>query len=516
MFESLSDRLSNVFEKLRGKGALEEKDVSEALREVRVALLEADVALPVAKEFIARVKERAVGQEVLRSVTPGQQVVKIVHDALVEMLGGGEGNEGASALSFATTPPAVIMMVGLQGSGKTTSTAKIALRLQKREKKRILMASLDTRRPAAQEQLKILGEQAEVKTLPIVAGQSPRDIANRALEAGKLGGYDAVMLDTAGRLSIDEQLMAEIADIHSASNPIETLLVVDALTGQDAVETATRFKERVSVTGVVMTRIDGDARGGAALSMRAVTGAPIKFVGIGEKLDALDAFEPDRMAGRILGMGDIVSLVEKASEEMDVERAKKQAKRMAKGEFDMNDLAEQFKQMRKMGGLGAIMGLMPGMGKMKKMVDQAGGLDDKEIVRQEAIIGSMTKKERKNPKLMNASRKKRVAAGSGTSVQEINKLLKAHRQMADMMKKMGKGGMKGMAKQLAGMGGAGGGMPDPSALLDAGKGKKSSSKDEDIDFDAIEKALSGKGAMPPGLGGPGMMGGGLPGLGKKK
>ena len=522
MFESLSDRLGGVFEKLRGKGALEEKDVNDALREVRVALLEADVALPVAKDFIAKVKERAVGVEVLRSVTPGQQVVKIVHDALVDMLGGAQADTG---LSFATTPPAVIMMVGLQGSGKTTSTAKIALRLQKRDKKKVLMASLDTRRPAAQEQLQILGEQAEVKTLPIIAGQSPRDIANRAVEAGRLGGYDAVMLDTAGRLSIDEQLMTEIADIYGATNPIETLLVVDALTGQDAVETATRFKERVDVTGVVMTRIDGDARGGAALSMRAVTGAPIKFVGVGEKLDELDTFEPERMAGRILGMGDIVSLVEKASEEMDVERAKRQAKKMAKGEFDMDDLAEQFRQMRNMGGMGAIMGLLPGMGKMKKMVDQAGGFENKEIIRQEAIISSMTKKERKSPKLLNASRKKRIAAGSGTSVQEINKLIKAHRQMADLMKKMGKGGMKKMAAQMAGLGGMGGGgagglggmlggAPDPG-MLEAAKGKKGKGGEEDIDFDAIEKALSGKGALPPGLGGPGMMGG-MPGLGKKK
>lgn len=509
MFESLSDRLGSVFEKLRGKGALEEKDVNEALREVRVALLEADVALPVAKEFIGKVKERAVGSEVLRSVTPGQQVVKIVHDALIDMLGG----DTDATLSFATTPPAAIMMVGLQGSGKTTSTAKIALRLQKREKKKVLMASLDTRRPAAMEQLQILGEQAEVKTLPIIAGQSPRDIANRAMEAGKLGGFDVVMLDTAGRLSIDEQLMTEIADINKATNPIETLLVVDALTGQDAVQTAEKFKQRVPVTGVVMTRIDGDARGGAALSMRAVTGAPIKFVGIGEKIDALDTFEPERMAGRILGMGDIVSLVEKASEEMDIAKAKKQAKKMAKGEFDMNDLADQFKQMRNMGGMGAILGMMPGMGKMKKMVDQAGGLDDKEIIHQEAIISSMTKKERKNPKLLNASRKKRIAAGSGTSVQAINKLIKAHRQMADMMKKMGKGGMKGMAQQLAGMGGApggmmpgmAGGMPDAAALSKEAKGAGT----DEVDFDAIEKALSGQAPMPPGMGG-------LPGMGKKK
>ena len=505
MFESLSDRLGSIFEGLRGKGALDEKDVDAALREVRVALLEADVALPVAKDFIAKVRERAVGAEVLRSVTPGQQVVKIVHDALVDMLGG-EDAEGS--LSFATTPPAVIMMVGLQGSGKTTSTAKIALRLQKRDKKTVLMASLDTRRPAAQEQLKILGEQAEVKTLPIIAGQSPRDIAKRAVEAGRLGGFDAVMLDTAGRLSIDEQLMTEIAEIHAATKPIETLLIVDALTGQDAVTTAEKFKARVPVTGVVMTRIDGDARGGAALSMRAVTGAPIKFAGVGEKLDALDAFEPKRMAGRILGMGDIVSLVEKAAEEMDEAKAKKAAKKMAKGEFDMDDLADQFKQMRRMGGMGAILGLMPGMGKMKKMVDQAGGLDDREIVRQEAIISSMTKQERKKPALMNAKRKIRVAGGSGTSVQEVNKLLKAHRQMADMMKKLGKGGMKGMAQQLGAMGGGMGGAPDKAMLLEQAKAAKSGAGKggalpgaDDLDFDAIEKALSGKGAMPPGLGG---------------
>ena len=509
MFESLSDRLGTIFEGLRGRGALEEKDVNEALREVRVALLEADVALPVAKDFIAKVKERAIGAEVLRSVTPGQQVVKIVHDALVDMLGG----DANAALSFATTPPAAIMMVGLQGSGKTTSTAKIALRLTKRDKKKVLMASLDTRRPAAQEQLAILGEQTDVKTLPIIAGQSPRDIAKRAMEAGRLGGFDVVMLDTAGRLSIDEQLMSEIADIHGATKPIETLLVVDALTGQDAVSTAEKFKARVPVSGIVMTRIDGDARGGAALSMRAVTGAPIKFVGIGEKLDALDTFEPERMAGRILGMGDIVSLVEKASAEMDEAKAKKAAKKMAKGEFDMDDLADQFKQMRNMGGMGAILGMMPGMGKMKKMVDQAGGLDDKEIIHQEAIISSMTKAERKKPALMNAKRKIRVANGSGTSFQAVNKLLKAHRQMADMMKKMGKGGMKGMAKQLAGMGGGGlggmlggGGGPDAAALLDqakANKGKNAPSAD-DLDFEAIEKALSGQGAMPPGLGLPGM------------
>ena len=525
MFESLSDRLSSIFEGLRGKGALEEKDVTAALREVRIALLEADVALPVAKDFVSKVKERAIGQEVLRSVTPGQQVIKIVHDALVEMLGGSVDADGSDGeLNLAMSPPAPILMIGLQGSGKTTTTAKIAARLEKREKKKVLMASLDTRRPAAMEQLRILGEQTGVATLPILDGQTPVQIANRAMEAARLGGFDVVMLDTAGRLSIDEQLMAEVAEIHKATSPIESLLVLDSLTGQDAVQTAERFKERLPVTGVVLTRLDGDGRGGAALSMRAVTGAPIKFAGVGEKLDALDTFDPKRMAGRILGMGDIVSLVEKAAEEMDVEKAKRQAKKMAKGEFDLDDLADQLRQMKKMGGLGAIMGLMPGMGKMKKMVDQAGGFDDKEITRQEAIISSMTKKERKNPKLMNASRKKRVAAGSGTSVQEINKLLKSHRQMADMMKKLGKGGMKGLAGQLMGMGGKGampGGAPDPAMLEGLGDltGGKKGKGGEDIDFDAISKAISGKGALPPGLGGSGPMGGGLPGLpglGKKK
>ncbi|MBB5517754.1 signal recognition particle protein [Amphiplicatus metriothermophilus] len=504
MFDSLSERLGSIFERLRGRGALEEKDVAEALREVRVALLEADVALPVAKDFIARVKERAIGQEVLRSVAPGQQVVKIVHDALVETLGGA-GQD--AALDLAMAPPAPILMVGLQGSGKTTTTAKLALRLEKREKKRVLMASLDVRRPAAQEQLRILGEQAGVKTLPVVAGQTPLDIARRALEAARLSGFDVVLLDTAGRLSIDEQLMAEVADIHALARPIETLLVVDALTGQDAVNTAEKFKARLPVTGVILTRMDGDARGGAALSMRAVTGAPVKFVGVGEKLDALDAFDAKRMAGRILGMGDIVSLVEKAAEDLDLEKARRQAKKLAKGAFDLDDLAEQFRQMRKMGGMGAILGLMPGMGKMKKMVDAAGGFDDREIKRQEAIISSMTKAERRKPAILNARRKIRIAKGSGTSVQEVNKLLKAHRQMADMMKKMGKGGMKGLAGQMMGMGGLGGalggtpGVGDPGALLKQAGGGEAQGSDE-IDFDALEKALSGRGPMPPGLGGP--------------
>jgi signal recognition particle subunit SRP54 len=512
MFDNLSERLGSIFEKLRGRGALEEKDVDAALREVRVALLEADVALPVAKDFIAKVRERAVGAEVLRSVTPGQQVVKIVNDVLAETLG---GDDGESALNLAMAPPAPHLMVGLQGSGKTTTTAKIANRLQTREKKRVLMASLDTRRPAAMEQLRVLGEQAGVKTLPIVDGQTPPQIARRAIEAARLGGFDIVMLDTAGRLSIDEELMAEVAEIHRLTKPIETLLVVDALTGQDAVNTAEKFKARVPVTGVVLTRVDGDARGGAALSMRAVTGKPIKFIGVGEKFDAIDIFDPRRMAGRILGMGDIVSLVEKAATEIDAEKAEKAARKMAKGEFDLDDLADQFRQMRKMGGMGAIMGLLPGMGKMKKALDAAGGFEDKEIKRQEAIISSMTKEERRKPAVLNAKRKLRIAAGSGTTVPEINKLLKAHRQMADMMKKLGKGGMKGLAAQMAGMGGLGGGlggMPGMPGgiggrdLTALGQGK--APPKDDVDFDALERAMKGLGPAPPGLGG-------LPGFGKK-
>lgn len=479
MFDSLSDRLSSVFDKLRGRGALTESDVTEALREVRVALLEADVALPVAREFVAKVKERAIGQEVLRSVTPGQQVVKIVHDVLAETLGAGDN---AHELDINRAPPAAVLMVGLQGSGKTTTTAKIAKRLTDRDKKRVLMASLDTRRPAAMEQLRVLGEQAKVSTLPIIEGQTPVQIAKRAMEAGRLGGHDVVLLDTAGRLSIDEELMTEVQQIHDLTNPAETLLVLDALTGQDAVQTAEKFKARVPVSGVVLTRLDGDGRGGAALSMRSVTGAPIKFAGMGEKIDALEVFDPERMAGRILGMGDIVSLVEKAGAEIDQEQAEKAAKKLAKGEFDLDDLRDQLGQMRKMGGMGAILGLMPGMGKMKNAVDAAGGFDDKEIKRQEAIISSMTKKERKKPALMNASRKRRVAAGAGVQVQDVNKLLKAHKGMADMMKNMGKGGKRGMAANLAKM--MGGGMPGGM----------------------------GGGQMPPGLGGPGA-GGNLPGLG---
>ncbi|WP_298726307.1 signal recognition particle protein [uncultured Ferrovibrio sp.] len=447
MFESLSGKLGEVFERLRKRGALTESDVSEALREVRVALLEADVALPVVKSFIDGVKAKAVGQEVLRSVTPGQMVIKIVHDHLVEMLGGaGEGEE----ISLAAVPPVPVLMVGLQGSGKTTSTAKIALRLQNKERKKVLMASLDVYRPAAQEQLRILGEQTGVATLPIVPGQMPVDIAKRALQAAKLGGFDVLMLDTAGRLHIDEPLMLEVAAVRDAVQPHETLLVADALTGQDAVNVAKSFNERVGITGIVLTRVDGDGRGGAALSMRAVTGKPIKLIGVGEKMDALESFHPERIAQRILGMGDIVSLVEKAAETIEKEEAERLAARVQKGQFDLDDMASQLKQLRKMGGMSGVMGMLPGIGKIKQQLAQA-NIDETILKRQEAIIGSMTKEERKNPKLIHASRKKRIAAGSGTSVQDVNKLLKQHMQMADMMKRMSKLGQKGFMRSMGAM-----------------------------------------------------------------
>ncbi len=442
MFEALTNRLSSVFDGLRGRGALTEADVDVALREVRLALIEADVSLPVIKDFLAKVREKAIGADVLRSVTPGQQIVKIVHDILVETLG-----EEAQGLSLEVVPPAVVMMVGLQGSGKTTSTAKIALRLTNRDKKKVLMASLDTRRPAAQEQLKVLGEQTGVATLPIIAGQSPADIARRALQAAKLSGYDVLMLDTAGRLHIDEALMAEIAQIRDLSSPAETLLVADSLSGQDAINVARTFKERIGISGIVLTRIDGDGRGGAALSMRAITGAPIKLLGTGEKIDALEDFHPRRIAGRILGQGDVVSLVEKAAETVDAEKAEAMARKMQKGQFDLDDLAEQLRQMRRMGGMQGILGMLPGVAKAKDQL-AAAGMDDSMLKRQEAIILSMTKEERAKPDVLNGSRRKRIAKGSGVDVSEVNKLMKMHRQMADVMKKMGKG--KGLMSALFG------------------------------------------------------------------
>ena len=453
MFDSLSDRLGGVFDRLRGRGALTEADVRGAMREVRIALLEADVALPVARDFVEKVTEQAVGQNVLRSVTPGQQVVKIVNDALVEMLGADE-----SELNLGVTPPAVVMMVGLQGSGKTTTTAKIAKRLSSgqggRDRKKVLMASLDVNRPNAQEQLAVLGTQTEVATLPVVTGQQPVDIARRALQAAKLQGYDVLMLDTAGRLHVDQALMDEMKAVADIARPQEILLVVDSLTGQDAVNVAKSFSEQVPLTGVVLTRMDGDARGGAALSMRAVTGKPIKFAGTGEKLDALEGFHPSRVASRILGMGDVVSLVERAAETIQQEDAERMARRMEKGQFDLNDLRNQLLQMRKMGGVGALAGMLPGMKKAQAAGDQAGG--DKILLRMDAIITSMTPKERTKPELLNAKRKIRVAKGSGTTVQDVNKLLKMHQEMATAMKRIKKmGGLKGMMAMLGGKGGGG-------------------------------------------------------------
>jgi signal recognition particle subunit SRP54 len=450
MFESLSDRLGGVFERLRGRGALAEADVRTAMREVRIALLEADVALPVARDFVDKVTEQAVGHQVLRSVTPGQQVVKIVHDALVDMLG-----PDTAELAIDVTPPAVIMLVGLQGSGKTTTTAKLA-KLLKKQGKKVMMASLDVNRPAAQEQLAVLGTQTEVNTLPIVTGQQPVEIAKRALQSAKLQGFDVLMLDTAGRLHVDQALMDEMRAVADIARPQEILLVVDSLTGQDAVNVASSFSEQVPLTGVILTRMDGDARGGAALSMRAVTGKPIKFAGMGEKLDAIEPFHPKRVAGRILGMGDVVSLVEKAAASIEQEDAEKMASRLAKGQFDMNDLRSQLGQMRRMGGIGALAGMLPGMKKAQAAVDQAGG--DKVLLRMDAMISSMTPKERTRPELLNAKRKIRIANGSGTTVQEVNKLLKMHQEMQSAMKRLKKmGGLKGMLGML-GKGGPGGGM----------------------------------------------------------
>lgn len=454
MFDSLQERLGDVFDKLTRRGALSESDVTAALREVRVALLEADVALPVVKDFIDGVRETAIGQEVLRSVTPGQMVVKIVHDHLVETLG-----REAVELNLEVTPPAVVLMVGLQGSGKTTSTAKIARRLRERGKKKVLMASLDVRRPAAQEQLAVLGVQADVRTLSIVAGEPPVAIARRAVQTAALEGYDVVLLDTAGRLAIDEALMAEVAAVRDAAKPCESLLVADAMTGQDAVTVATRFNEAVGLTGIVLTRVDGDARGGAALSMKAVTGCPIKILGTGEKLGDIEAFHPDRVAGRILGMGDVVSLVEKAAETIEQDKAEKLARKIQKGKFDLNDLADQLKQIQKMGSLSDLMGMIPGMPKAQAQLKNA-QIDDSMVKRQLAIMSSMTPKERERPELIKASRKQRISKGSGTSVQEVNKLLKQHQEATRMMKKVKKMGKKGMMRHgLGGLmpGGGGGG-----------------------------------------------------------
>ncbi len=451
MFDNLTDRLSGAFDGIFKRGILTEDAVNQAMREVRVALLEADVSLPIAKDFVEKVKAEAIGEKVLKSVKPGEQVVKIVNDALVETLG--STNEG---LNIAHTPPVAILMVGLQGSGKTTSSAKLGKFLTEKERKKVLMVSLDTQRPAAQEQLQLLGQQINVDTLEIIKGQSPVDIAKRGMDSGKKEGYDVVILDTAGRLSIDKELMSEVEAVRNLTKPRETLLVADAMTGQDAVTTADNFNSQIGVTGIILTRIDGDARGGAALSMKAVTGCPVKFMGTGEKTDALELFHPERIADRILGMGDVVSLVEKAAETIEQADAEKMAKKFQKGKFDLEDFASQLKQMRKMGGFSSIMSLMPGMGKLKSAIEDA-NIDDTVIKQQEAILSSMTKKERSEPRILNASRRKRIASGSGTSVQDVNRLLKQFQQMQTMMKKMRKMGGKGLMQSISGMLGGGGG-----------------------------------------------------------
>lgn len=490
MFQSLTDKLGKVFDNLRGRGALTEEDVSLALREIRVALLEADVALPVVRDFIEKIREKAVGQDVIKSVQPAHQVVKIVHDEMVALLGS-ENTE----LSFAGQPPIAYLMVGLQGSGKTTSSAKIAKFLTDRNRKKVLMVSLDTQRPAAQDQLAQLGTQTGIATLEIIKGQSPLEIANRALTSARLEGYDVVILDTAGRLSIDEALMDEVVAIKNAANPVETLLVVDAMTGQDAVNTARIFNERTNITGIVMTRVDGDARGGAAMSMRAVTGKPIKLLGTGEKWDALEPFHPDRIAGRILGMGDVVSLVEKAVETLNRDDAEAMAEKFQKGKFDLNDMLSQFQQMKRMGGMGSVMKMLPGLSKFSDKIDEA-NLDNGILKQQEAIILSMTKMERSKPALLNASRRKRIAAGSGTSVQDVNRVIKQYEQMEAMMRKMRKMGVSGMMNAMKGFMGQ-----DDQDKLEA--------LQNDPSLSGMPSGMMGR--MPSGM--PGMPGAGMGGFG---
>jgi signal recognition particle subunit SRP54 len=511
MFEGLSEKLSGILDKLTRRGALSEEDVSLALREVRRALLEADVALDVVRSFVDKVHARAVGANVVKSVTPGQMVVKIVNDVLIETLGA-----DADPIDLDAPAPVAIMMIGLQGTGKTTTTAKIAKRLSERMKRKVLMASLDVKRPAAQEQLAVLGRQVEIDTLPIVAGQTPVQIAKRAEQAARLQGYDVVMLDTAGRTHIDEALMEEIVEIKAASRPHEILLVADSLTGQDAVHLAKSFDDRVGITGIVLTRIDGDGRGGAALSMRAVTGKPIKLLGTGEKVDALEDFHPSRIANRILGMGDIVSLVEKAAESIDAAKAQRIAERMRKGKFDLDDLSDQLAQVEKIGGLGGIMGMLPGVAKMKEQLASA-RFDDGIIKRQRAIISSMTPEERRAPDVLKASRKRRVAAGSGVRVEDVNKLLKLHRQMAGMMKTMGVGKRGGAMGKMASMfglpgGGIGGGVPQPTpeqlAALQRQVGHKQIGPPS---RQPAQGKPDTKTAEPPKL--PGLGGAKLPGLG---
>jgi len=500
LFEALTEKLTSVFDGLTGRGALSASDVEAALREVRIALLEADVALPVVKEFINKVKIEAVGEKVIRAVKPGQQVVKIVHDALIDVLG---GNEPIAELKI-STPPSIIMMAGLQGSGKTTTSGKLALRLRTKDRKKVMLASLDTRRPAAQEQLAILAKQAEVDSLPIIAGQNPLDITKRAMTAARLGGFDVLILDTAGRITIDDEMMMEAAQIASIAGQSEILLVADSLTGQDAVETAKRFHEKLPLTGIVLTRADGDGRGGAALSMRAVTGLPIKFLGVSEKIDGLDVFDAARVAGRILGQGDVVALVERAVESADVAAAEKMAAKMAKGKFDLDDLAAQLRQIQNMGGLGGIMGMLPGAQQAKKAMD-SGAINEQMISRQIAIISSMTKGERAKPDVLNASRRRRIAKGSGVDVSEVNKVIKMHRGMADMVKSLSKGGMKGLMGKMNAMGGGMGGM------MGANMGGMGGPKINESQLQQLGQKALGQNPSPAGL--PGLGGSSLKGLG---
>ena len=439
MFEALTDKLTAVFNKITSRGVLSEDDINATMREIRIALLEADVALPVVKEFIAHVKEQALGEKVVRSIQPGQMVVKIVHDELLKLLG-----EGDTSLNFQAVPPVSILMLGLQGSGKTTTSAKLAKRLAKQGKK-VLLVSLDIYRPAAQEQLAQLAEQIGGHSLPIIKGEKPADTTRRALDTAKKGGYDVIILDSAGRLHIDQQLMDEVVEVKKIAQPTEALLVADAMIGQDACNVAKEFKEQVGVTGLVLTRIDGSSRAGAALSMKMVAGVPIKFLGTGEKLDEFEEFHADRLAGRILGQGDVVSLVEKAIENVDKAETEKLAAQMMKGRFDLNMMLSQLKQVQKLGSLGGIIGMIPGLSKFKNQIEAA-GVGDNLIKKQEAIILSMTKAERSNPDIIKASRKKRIAAGSGVEVHEVNKLLKSYEQMSTMMKRMGRmGGMPSAA-----------------------------------------------------------------------
>ena len=439
MFENLTNKFEEIFSSLKKAPSLDENQVDEGLKSIRLALLEADVSLEVVKEFINRVKPKALGQEIVRSTSPGQMVVKIVYDELVSFLG-----DKTSEIQLNAVPPVPIMLVGLQGSGKTTTTAKLARYLEKNNKKKVMMASLDVYRPAAQEQLRLLGEQNNILTLPIIEGQVPADICRRAISAANLNGSEVILFDTAGRTQIDFQMMNEIKQIENIINPSETILVADSLTGQVAANVAKEFKNTVNLTGIVLTRSDGDGRGGAALSMKYVADVPIKFLGIGEKIENFEVFYPDRIANRLLGMGDIVSLVEKASEDLDQENIKKTEENLKKGNLTMEDYLTQLRQMKKMGGIEGLMSFMPGVSKIKSQMDKA-GVDEKIITQNEAIILSMTKKERENPKIIDGSRRKRIANGSGTDVATINKLLKQFKMMSEMMKKMSKGNLKGMS-----------------------------------------------------------------------